>query len=390
MKLKYQINSILRYNLDKKNAYTKENYAIEAIILGNKCICISDLKNIYIFDKNYKLIKKIELDIPYGSPRNMCAIKNYPNLFCLKTQNPKKSCYSIDSIDIYKINLKNTKLKIKKNEVILYKQIYNIPEKYKYFINSLFSLTNIDILIGCENNLLIYNINNNNFKNIELNLPKDEEEKYLGHDNYIIKIIEYNDNELFLLMRELIYDEFDNIDLCYKVYRRDSLFLYDIKKNIFKKKYISNEVKDGWRTNMTFKDEIFFEQYFSNNQNIFIINKSIIYLKDSFRDNCFYSIYIINISNGDIKYKFEVYNYHYNKPEFEYFCNFFRKSIYLCKNIFLFDGHEVQITKKGIIENKIDNLFKEGYYNQHYIKIKDNLFLTYDEQMLKIYEFSNK
>ena len=384
MKLKYQINSIIKINLDKQNAYTSENFAIEAIFLGNKCICISDLNNIYIFNKKYKLIKKLELKIPYGSPRNMCAIKNYPNLFCLKVLSPQRCIYCIDSIDIYKVKLKNKNLKIKNDQIILYKCINSIPGNYKYFINTLFSIRNADILIGCENNLLIYNIKNDNFKNKELNLPINEEEKSLRHDNYIINIIEYKCNELFLLIRELIYKKIDK-----SVYCRDSLFLYDMNKNIFKKKYISNEVDGGRREDETFKDTFYFGRGISNYQNIFVINKSIIYLKDSIMDNYYYSIYIFNIESGDIKYKFEVNNYHYYHINFEYFCNFFRNSVYLCKNIFLFDGHEVQITKNGIIENKIDNLFKEYSYNQHYIKIKDNLFLTYDEHMIKIYKFFN-
>ena len=92
MKLKYNINSILKYNNDvKKSPYTS---GIEAIILGNKCLCICNFSQVFIFNKIYRLIQTINLSTLYYFPKNMIPIINYPNLFALIEEN---------SVNIYEI-----------------------------------------------------------------------------------------------------------------------------------------------------------------------------------------------------------------------------------------------------------------------------------------------
>ena len=93
LKLQYQINT--KFKFDKKI------YINEAIIFGNDCICLDDNKNIFIFNKNLKLIEKIELELPNRGPRNMIALKNYPNLFALEV----KSIYLMKKKNIFLIPL---------------------------------------------------------------------------------------------------------------------------------------------------------------------------------------------------------------------------------------------------------------------------------------------
>jgi hypothetical protein len=118
MKLKYEINTILKYNKElEKSPYT---VGIEAIILGNKCLCICNNKNVFIFNKLYKLIQKMDIISRYTYSKNMIPILNYPNLFALQQD---------DGIHIYEVQIKKNKEK-----VILKKRINN-PKNYhnKYF-----------------------------------------------------------------------------------------------------------------------------------------------------------------------------------------------------------------------------------------------------------------
>lgn len=73
----------------------------------------------------------------------------------------------------------------------------------------------------------------------------------------------------------------------------------------------------------------------------------------------------------------------------------FQKSIYLCENIFLFNGHELAITKKGVKQNKVDIIYgtneDDNKNNKHYfIKIKKDLFLMYNSHEIKICHFAKK
>ena len=55
MKLKYEINTIIKYNKElEKSPYT---VGIEAIILGNKCLCICNNKNVGCQDAEHKCPK---------------------------------------------------------------------------------------------------------------------------------------------------------------------------------------------------------------------------------------------------------------------------------------------------------------------------------------------
>ena len=117
MKLKYRINTILKYNneLEKSPYYV----GIEAIILGNKCLCISNNKNVFVFNKIYRLIQTIDLSTRYFFKKNMTPILNYPNLFALRD-------YLQDEfyVHIYEVQLGK-----KKQKVILKRRIKN-PKKY--------------------------------------------------------------------------------------------------------------------------------------------------------------------------------------------------------------------------------------------------------------------
>ena len=135
---------------------------------------------------------------------------------------------------------------------------------------------------------------------------------------------------------------------------------------------------------------------FSNYENIFIINNSIIYIKDNQEEytNINYSLYIINILNGDIKYKFGEYGITSKNAEFRE-CGILNKSIYLCDNIFLFNGYELRVTKKGIEQNKIDIIYGtniDEYKNNkyYYLKFKNNLILLYNYHEVKICHFTKK
>lgn len=99
MKLKYKINTTLKYNNeDITPPYTE---AIEAIVLGNKCICICNTKQVFIFIKIYRLIQTINLSTRFYFPKNMTPIINYPNLFALQDE--------IYNVHIYEVQLKKKK-----------------------------------------------------------------------------------------------------------------------------------------------------------------------------------------------------------------------------------------------------------------------------------------
>ena len=128
MKLKYEINTILKYNKElEKSPYT---VGIEAIILGNKCLCICNNKNVFIFNKLYKLIQKIDISTRYIYQKNMIPISNYPNLFALQD----------DGVHIYEVQIK------KKKEKVILKRRINSPKDYQNKIFYIFSLSCADIL----------------------------------------------------------------------------------------------------------------------------------------------------------------------------------------------------------------------------------------------------
>ena len=83
MKLKYNINTII--NFADKLKTSNCDYNIEAIILENKCLCIYNHKNIFIFNKIYQLIHTIDNNdvCYYNSMWNIIPILNYPNLFAV-------------------------------------------------------------------------------------------------------------------------------------------------------------------------------------------------------------------------------------------------------------------------------------------------------------------
>ena len=119
-------------------------------------------------------------------------------------------------------------------------------------------------------------------------------------------------------------------------------------------------------------------------------------MKDYVQEFCSeieYTIYIINILNGDIKYKYDSINFPfpYGFIKFKYFCIYFNSLIYLCDNVFLFCGYEIQIKKNELEENEInaDVIYSKNYYNSstYYLKLKDNLFLIYNENEIKICYF---
>jgi len=120
LKLHYQINTKYKFN--------NKIYINEAIILGNDCICLDDDKNIFIFDKNLRFIENIELALPKRGPRNMIALKNYPNLFAVKVKSiynsKEKYFFNPSYVYIYKVDLKSKK-------IMLYKQLNDIPKIIK-------------------------------------------------------------------------------------------------------------------------------------------------------------------------------------------------------------------------------------------------------------------
>ena len=289
MKLKYEINTILKYNKElEKSPYT---VGIEAIILGNKCLCICNNKNVFIFNKLYKLIQKMNISSRYIYPKNMIPISNNPNLFALQDD---------DCVHIYEVQIKK-----KKEKVILKRSIKN-PKNYQNKIFYIFSLSCADILYFFQDNFLIYNIKNESFtyKKLSLSTEKKIEKSRNENNIQIIKIIEYKKNELIILLREILYGKEDSIYNC-EITIRNSIILFDLDNSEVKKVYMTKE--DSGECNTYLLSYSFRDTTFSNDQNIFIIKNSIVYLKDyqlDFGIKLNYSIYIINILNGDIKYEF--------------------------------------------------------------------------------------
>ena len=380
MKLKYRINTILKYNneLEKSPYYV----GIEAIILGNKCLCISNNKNVFVFNKIYRLIQTIDLSTRYIFKKNMIPILNYPNLFALRD-------YLQDEfyIHIYEVQLGK-----KKQKVILKRRIKN-PKKYIKKKPFIFSLSCADILYFFEDNFFIYNIKNETFTYKKFSMPIEKKYESLSKEKQIIKIIEYNKNELIILLREIIYGEEDDAYNC-EINIKNSIVLYDIENSDLKKIYITTE--DSGQCNTYLGSYIFDAGTFSNHQNIFIIKNSIIYIKDhqiDYRETLDYSLYIINILNGDIKYEFHDNAIANRSDTFNYLFYSFHKSIYLCDNLFLFNGYELTIKKNKIEQNKIDIVYgtnQDEYKNNrhYYIKLKNNLFLLYNSHEVKICHFT--
>ena len=380
MKLNYEIKTILKYNnkeLDK-SGYIPE---IEAIILGNKCLCICDDTKVFIFNKIYQLIEIIDLDNQYINKNNMISILKYPNLFALREGS---------QVNLYEIQLKK-----KKKKIILKRRIKN-PKNYSNKIFTIFSLSSADILYFFQENFFIYNIKNETFIYKKFLMPIEKKCETSNKYKQIIKIIEYKENELIILLRDIIYGKEDQSYNC-EVYIINSIVLYDIENAELKKTYITNEDIGESNTYLESFNFYYYGTTFSNDQNIFVINNSIVYLKDyqnESRKNNGYTIYIINILNGDIKYKFEDNEIEASYEEFKQFYNF-QKSIYLCDNLFLYNGYELKINKNGIEQNKIDIIYKQNsdeqnYNNNYYIKLDKNLFLLYNFNKIKIFQFYKK
>ena len=378
MKLKYKIDTILKYNNELgKSPYA---YGIEAIILGNKCLCICNNKRVFVFNKIFRLIQTIKLSTLYIFPKNMISIVSYPNLFALQE-------------DIYNVHIYEVQLQKKGGKVIL-KSSINSPKKFTDKIFYLFSLSCADILYFFQDNFLIYNIKDKTFTNKKFSIPSEKKYELLRHKKNIIKIIEYKKNELIILLRDIIYGkeneyyecEFNIINL---------IVLYDIENSELKKVYMNTEESIG-NYNSYLGNYFFKNSLFSYSPNIFLINNSIIYINDKqgeWLDHIYYSIYIINILNGDIKYKFEDNCIDSKCFGFnELFYNF-QKSIYLCDNIFLFNGYEIIVTKNDIKQNKIDFIYgtnEDDYKNNqhHFLKVKKDLFLMYNSHEIKICNFT--
>ena len=386
MKLKYKINTIIKYNKLKEPPYTN---GIEAIILGNKCICICNLAKLFIFNKIFKLIQTIDLNCKYIFPKNLIPILNYPNLFALQDiiQN-EENC-----VNIYEVQLK-------KKKVILKSSIKN-PKKYINQLPLIFSLSCADILYFFQDNFFIYNIKEKSFTYKKFVIPSEKKYELLKHKKYIIKIIEYNKNELIILLRDIIYEkEDDNYNCEFNIIYL--IVLYDIENNDLKKIYMNIEDSNGnynsYLGSYQFYDSDNGYSSFSYSQNIFLIKNSIVYIKDNqkeFEDKTFYSIYIINILNGDIKYKFEGYDIQCRVGYFTEIFNNFQKSVYLCDNIFLFNGYELIVKKKGVEQNKIIIIFRTNIndcYNSKYyfMKMEKNLFLMYNSHEIKICSFTKE
>ena len=378
MKLKYEINTILKYN--KVLGKTTPIYDIEAIILGNKCICIADSAKCFVFNRKYQLIQTIDLNDRYITKNNMISILNYPNLFALKEE--------------FKVIIYEVKLKKKKGKVILKNRVNN-PKKYQnnsYFY--IFSLLCADILFFFQDCFFIYNIKNETFSKKKFIIPIEKKYESLQHYKRILKIIEYKENEVIILLRDIIYGKEDDAYNC-EIKIKNLIILYDIFYGDLKKIFIEKE--DSGECNTYLGSYFLNQDNYSNDQNIFLINNSIVYIKDHRRylaKEIYYSIYIINILNGDIKYKFED-NYITSKCE-EFFPHYiFQKSIYLCDNLFLFNGYELEIKKNKIKSNKIDiihgtNADDYKNNNHYYIKLKKNLILLYNSQEIKICHFIKK
>jgi hypothetical protein len=291
-----------------------------------------------------------------------------------------------DGIHIYEVQIKKNKEK-----VILKKRINN-PKNYH---NKYFSLSCADIIYYFKDNFFIYNIKNESFtyKKLSLSTEKKIEKSRNENNIQIIKIIEYKKNELIILLREILYGKEDSIYNC-EITIRNSIILFDLDNSEVKKVYMTKE--DSGECNTYLPSYTFNYTTFSNDQNIFIIKNSIVYLKDyqlDFGKKINYSIYIISILNGDIKYEFEGDDITHACDQFLFLFYSFQKSIHLCDNIFLFNGYELMIKKNGIVQNKIDIIYgtnEDSYENDkyYYIKLNKNLFLLYNSHEIKICHFT--
>ena len=195
---------------------------------------------------------------------------------------------------------------------------------------------------------------------------------------------------MIILLREIIFGEEDEGYNC-SINIQNSIILYDIEKSEVKKIYITKE--DSGECNTYLPDYKFKDTTFSKHQNIFIINNSIVYIKDHQRDYgeiIDYSLFIINILNGDIKYEFNN-TIKYKCGTFDYFSYNCQKSLHLCDNIFLFNEYELTVKKNEIEQNKIDILYGTNGNNNnryYYIKLKKNLILLYNSHEIKIFHYT--
>lgn len=380
MKLKYKINTIVKYNDKFKPSYCK--YDIEVIVLGNKCICIYNSKNIFIFNKIYRLIHTIDLEnncdcYKKSNIRNIIPLFNYPNLFAVRGNS---------FVSIYEIQLE------KKKKVALKFKINN-PKKFKDKETFILPISCGDILYFYQDNFFIYSIKFASFTYKKFCMPIEKKYELLKHNKYIIKLIEYKENEFIILIRDIIYGKIDEHMNC-EFTHRSLILLYDLEKSDIKKIYITTEntgILDTYMGNLDFTNSAF-----SNYENIFMINNSIVYIKDNQAEfeNIHYSLYIINILNGDIKYKFDEYAITSKSEEF-FDSGILNKSIHLFDNIFLFNGFELRITKKGIEQNKVDiiygtNLDDKKNNKHYYLKLRNNLILLYNEHEFKICHFDKQ
>ena len=381
MKLKYRINTILKYNNELEKS--PDNWGMEAIILGNKCICICNNKKLFVFNKIFRLIQTINLSTRYIFPKNMISILNYPNLFALQE-------------DVYNVHIYEVQSQHKEVKVILKSQIKS-PKKFTDKSFYIFSISCADILYYFQDNFFIYDIKEKTFTNKKFCIPSEKKYELFRHEKYIIKIIEYKKNELIILLRDFIYGK-ENQDYECDYIIKNLIVLYDIENSALKKEYMNTVESTGIFHSYLYNYKYDNNSSYSNSQNIFLINNSIVYIQDSqneWWDKIYYCVYIINILNGDIKYKFEDNDIVSKCFGFEELFYSFQKSIYLCENIFLFNGHELAITKKGVKQNKVDIIYgtNEDDYknNKHYfIKIKKDLFLMYNSHEIKICHFAKK
>jgi len=259
----------------------------------------------------------------------------------------------------YEYYFNKNKIELKQKKVILYKNIIHSPKDIINKNYSLFSLKSIDILLFFQDKFVIYDFKDNKFISKVFDCPLEEKEKPLNHNKYILKIIEYNENEIFILIRDITHSYNDyNDSYEYKATFKYSIILYDMKYNIFKKKYISTEYSGIYNSYMeSYYD---FDDSFSNYQNIFKISNSIVYIKDNINRNFInFILYVLNILNGDIKYKYDSNDFLNKSKEYNYYCNIWNNSLYLCDNIFLFNGYEIRIKKNDLEENKIDAVYNE-------------------------------
>ena len=217
------------------------------------------------------------------------------------------------------------------------------------------------------------------------------------HQKDILKIIEYKKNELIILLRDIIYGK-ENEDYECKFYIKNLIVLYDIEncelKKVYMNSYESTGTFDSYLGNYYFKKN----SSYSYSPNIFLISNSIIYINDNlieFSDKIYYSIYIIDILKGNIKFKLEDNYIKSNHPCFSEILYNFQKSLYLCDNIYLFNGYELVITKNQVKQNKIDIIYgtneDDDKNNNHYfLKLKEDLFLMYNSHEIKICYFTKK